>query len=65
MKVTVILIVITALGTIDKVRVPGQEDMEIRGREEAIQTTALSRSARILRRVLETFGDLLSLKLHW
>ena len=32
---------------------------------ETTQTTALLRSARILRRVLETWGDLLSLKLQW
>ena len=32
----------------------GQEDLEIRGRVETIQTTALLRSARILRRVLDT-----------
>ena len=34
--------------------VPGGEDLEIRGGVETIQTTALLRSARILRRVLET-----------
>ena len=42
----------------------GLEDLEIRGRMETIQTTALLRSARILRRVLETGEDLLSLKLQ-
>ena len=36
-----------------------------RKKVETIQTTALLRSARILRRVLETWGDLLSLKLQW
>ena len=40
------------------------EDLEIRGHVETIQTTLL-RSARILRRVLETCADLLSLKLQW
>ena len=30
-----------------------------------IQTTTLLRTARIRRRVLETLGDLLSLKLQW
>ena len=34
-------------------------------RLETIQTTALLRSARILKRVLETRGDLLSLRLQW
>ena len=32
---------------------------------EIIQSAALLRSTRILRRVLETKGDLLSLKLQW
>ena len=36
-----------------------------KGRVETIQTTVLLRSARILRGVLETWGDLLSLKLQW
>ena len=62
MKVTVIPVVIGALGTVTKELV---EDWEIRGREETIQTTALLRSAGILRRVLETWGDLLSLRLQW
>ena len=39
--------------------------VEITGRMETIQTTALLRSARKLRGVLETWGDLLSLKLLW
>ena len=41
------------------------EDLEIGGRVETIQTTTWLRTARILRRVLETWGDLLSLKLQW
>ena len=51
MKVTVIPIVI---GTVTKGLVQRLEDLEIRGRVETIKTTALLRSARILRRVLET-----------
>ncbi len=35
---------------------------EVGGRADTIKTTALSRTARILGRVLETWGDLLSLK---
>ena len=54
MKVTIIPIVIGALGTVTKELVPGLEDLEIIGPVETIQTTALLRSARILRRVLET-----------
>ena len=65
MKVTIIPSVIGALGTVIKGLVQGLEDLEIMGREETIQTTALLRSARILRRVLETWGDLRSLKLQW
>ena len=51
MKVTVIPIVIGALGTVTKELVQGLEDFEIRGRVETIQTTALIRSGIILRRV--------------
>ena len=51
--------------TVDKGLVQGLEDFEIRGRVENIQTTALLRSARILRRVPETWGELLSLTLQW
>ena len=53
MKVTVIPIVIDALGTVTKELVQG---LEIRRQVKTIQTTALLRSARILRRVLETCG---------
>ena len=59
MKVTIIPIVIGAFGTVIKGLLKGLEDLEVRGRVETIQTT------RILRRVLETWGDLLSLKLQW
>ena len=62
MKVTVIPFVIGVPGTITIGLVNGLEDLEIRGRVETIQTTTLLRSLRILRRVLETWGDLLSLK---
>ena len=62
MKGTVILIVIGALGTVTKGLVQGQKDLEIKGQVKIIQTTA---SARILRRVLKTWGDFLSHKLQW
>ena len=65
MKVTIVPIVIGALGTITKGLLKDLEDLEVGGRVETIQTTALLRTARILRRVLETCGDLLSLKLRW
>ena len=53
-KVTIILIVIGAFGTVTKGLLKRLEDMEVGGRVETIQTTALLRAARILRRVLET-----------
>ena len=62
LKVTIVPIVIGAFGTITKGLLKGPGDLEVGGRVETIQTTAL---LRILRRVLETWGDLLSLKLQW
>ena len=64
MKVRIVPIVIGALGTITKGLLKGLEDLEVGGRVETIPTTALLRTARILRRVLETCEDLLSLKLQ-
>ena len=64
MKVTIVPIMIGALDTITKGLLKSLEDLEVGGRVETIQTTALLRTARILRRVLETW-DLLSLKLQW
>ena len=57
MKVMIVLIVIGAFGTITKGLLKGLEELEVGGRVETIQTTALLRTARILRRVLETWGD--------
>ena len=54
MKVKIISIVISAFGTITKGLLKGLEDLEVGGRVDIIQTTALLRTARILRRVLET-----------
>ena len=64
MKATIIPIVIGAFSTATKGLLKGLKDLEIGGRVETIHTTALLRSARILRRVLETWGDLLSLNLQ-
>ena len=61
MKVTIIPIVIGTFGTVIKGLLKGLEDLEVGGRVVIIQTTALLRMARILRRVLETWRDLLSL----
>ena len=55
-KTTVIPIIINVLETIPKCLVTWAE---------TIKTTVLLRSARILRRILKTWGDLLSLKLQW
>ena len=41
------------------------EYLKITGQVESFQTTVLLRSFRILRRVLETWWDFLSLKLQW
>ena len=64
MKVNVIPIVVGALEIVPNSLEKRLENLEIRGRIETIQTTALLQSTRILRRVLETRGDLLPLKLQ-
>ena len=65
MKVTIISIVIGAFATVTKGLQKRQEVLEVGGRVVTIQTATLLRTARILRRVLEPWGDLLSLKLQW
>ena len=64
-KLTIVPIVIGAFGTITKRLLKGLEDLEVGGRVETIQMTVLLRTARILRRVLKTWRDLLSLGLKW
>ena len=54
MKVTIIPIVTGAFGTVTKGLLKGQEQLEVGGRVENIQTTALLRTTKILRRDLET-----------
>ena len=54
MQVTIIPIIIVAFGTVNKGLLKGLEDLEVGGRVEIIQTTALLKTDRILRRVLET-----------
>ena len=54
MKVTIIPAVIGAFGTETKGLLKGLEDLDVGGRLENIQTTALLRTARIMRRVLDT-----------
>ena len=54
MQVTIIPNVIGAFGTVTKGLLKGLEDLGVGRKVETIQTTALLRTARILRRVLET-----------
>ena len=54
MKVTIIPIVIGAFGTVTKGLLKSLEDLEVGDRVETIQTTALLKTARILRWVQET-----------
>ena len=54
MKVTILPIVIDSFGTIIKGLLKGLEDLVVGGRVKTIQTTALLRTTRILRKVLET-----------
>ncbi len=51
---TIIPIVIGAFGTVTKGLSKGLDDLEVGGRVETIQTTALLKMAVILRRFLET-----------
>ena len=53
-KLMFISIVIGALGIVTKRLIKGLEDLEIRGRVENSQTTALLKTARMPRGVLET-----------
>ena len=54
MKVTIISMVIGALGTVTKGLLQGLDDLEITRRAETVQTTVLLRTVRILRRAPET-----------
>ena len=65
MNVTIIPIVIGAFGTVTKGLLKSLDDWEVGGWVDTIQTTAFLRTVWILRRVLETWGDLLSLKPQW
>ena len=58
MKVTIVPIVIGSLGTVTEYQLKGLEELEVGGWEDTIQSTALLRTTRILRIVLETRGHL-------
>ena len=64
-ELTITPIVIGIVGIVSKIVVEGLKELEIRGRVEINQTNVLLRSAWILRRVLETWQDLLSLGIQW
>ena len=57
MRLKLIPIVVCAFGTVPKGLEKRPEQLEIKGRIETLPTIALFRSARILRRVLETWVD--------
>ena len=63
-KSAIVPIVIAAFGTVTKGLLKCLEDLEVCGRVESIQTTALLKTARILKRILKILGYLLSLKLQ-
>ena len=65
MKVNLILIKTGVLRTASKELVKELEDSEIRGQANIIQATDLLVSAKILKRVLEASGNVLSPKLYW
>ena len=64
-KMTVIPIVIAALGTFTKRWVQEVDDLEIRRQKKTTQTPGLLRSVRVLCRILETWCDLLPLRFQW
>ena len=65
MNVTIILVMIGAFSIVTKGLQKGLEYLEVGGRVETIQTTAVLRTAKILRIFLDTWGDSLSLKPQW
>ena len=65
MKLRVVPVVIGTLCTVINGIGTGTGGIRIKRRAETIQTTALLRSTRIIIRVLEIWGDLLSLRIQW
>ena len=64
-EVTAIPIVVDELEMVAKAEEKEMEEVEISERIETIKTTTMLRSARILTRFLDIWGDLLSLILLW
>ena len=54
MKALIVPTVIGAFSTVTEGLLKGLKDLEVGGRVDTIQTTALLKTVRILRRVLET-----------
>ena len=65
MEVTVIPIVIGAFGKIPTSLIKGLDELEIGRPTETIYPSALLRSVRIFKRILDIWRDLLSLRLQW
>ena len=65
MRVMVMPVVVSELRMLPKSLEKELEKLKISVRIETFQTSVLIKSARILRRVLKTWGDLLSLRLQW
>ena len=63
--VIVMPIEVSAPGTVSKGQEKRLGKLDLRGRIRTIQTTVMLRSSRICRRVLETGGELLLLRLQW
>ena len=64
-SVTIVPTAIGAFDTVTKGLLKGLEDLEVGEWVETIQTTTLLKTTGILKRVLETWGQLLSLNLQW
>ena len=62
MKVAIISIGIGVFGTVNIGLLKGQEDLEIRSLVDTIQNPTLLTAVRMPKRVLETWGDLLSIE---
>ena len=65
MTITVVPIVVSALGMVPKVLKKKLEELKIRERIKTIQTIAMLRLVRIPRSVQVIWGDLLSIRLQW
>ena len=65
MKIMMKPIVDDTIDAVTKGLLQRLKDLEIKGQKETTETNALLRLVRLLRRVLETWGDLLSFWFQW